>query len=87
MFGIPIDGPASVFCDNESVYKNVGFCDSTLKKKHNSICFHRVCESVASSVCKVYKVDTNYNLADMLTKSLPSPKRKFMRSRIMVVVE
>lgn len=87
MFGIPIDGPASVFCDNESVYKNVGFCDSILKKKHNSICFHRVRESVASSICMVYKVDTNYNLADMLTKSLPPTKHKFMRSRIMVVVE
>ena len=35
MFGIPIDGPSSVFCDNESVYKNDAFSDSILKKKHN----------------------------------------------------
>ena len=23
MFGVPIEGPTNVFCDNESVYKNV----------------------------------------------------------------
>ena len=71
MFGIPIAGPASVFCDNEAVYKNVSFASSTLKKKHNSICFHRVRESIASGICLVYKVASDYNLADMLTKSLP----------------
>ncbi len=85
MFGIPITGPASVFCDNEAVYKNVGFASSTLKKKHNSICFHRVRESIASGICMVYKVHTDYNLADILTKSLPPVKRKFMRSKIMVI--
>ena len=85
MFGIPITGPASVFCDNESVYKNVASVESTLKKKHNSICFHRVRESIASGICVVYKVGSDYNLADMLTKSLPPEKRKFMRSKIMVV--
>ena len=46
MFGIPIVGPSNVFCDNESVYKNASFADSQLKKKHQSICFHRVRECV-----------------------------------------
>ena len=30
MFGIPIDGPANVFCDNEAVYKNTSIPESTL---------------------------------------------------------
>ena len=42
MFGIPVEGPCNVFCDNETVYKNTSFAESTIKKKHNSICFHRV---------------------------------------------
>ena len=25
MFGVPIEGPTNVFCDNESVYKNVPY--------------------------------------------------------------
>ena len=35
MFGIPIMGEANVFCDNEAVYNNSMFAESTLKKKHN----------------------------------------------------
>lgn len=68
MFGIPINGPAQVFCDNEAVYKNSAFAHLTLKKKHNSIFFHRVRECVASGIMCVHKVNTMFNLADILTK-------------------
>jgi hypothetical protein len=44
MFGIPIEGPANVFCDNKSVVTNSTVPTSTLKKKHNSIAYHRVKE-------------------------------------------
>ena len=83
MFGIPILGPCNVFCDNESVYNNSGFAESQLKKKHNSICFHRVRECVAAGILVVHKVDTNYNLSDILTKSLPAAKKKELRGQIM----
>ena len=83
MFGIPIMGHANVFCDNESVYNNVSFAESTLKKKHNSICFHKVRECVASGILFVHKVGSSFNLSDMLTKSLPAKERVAMRSRIM----
>ena len=85
MFGIPIIGPTTVFCDNEAVYKNTTFAESTLKKKHNSICFHRVRECVAAAILAVHKVDSKFNLSDILTKSLPGPLRKEMRGRIMFV--
>lgn len=83
MFGIPVPDPANVFCDNESVYKNVAFAESTLKKKHNSICFHKVRECVAASILIVHKVHTKSNLADILTKSLPALQRLELRKRIM----
>lgn len=82
MFGIPVEGPANVFCDNEAVYKNVSHSESTLKKKHNSICYHRVRECVAAGILVVHKVDSEYNLADILTKALPAPKRLALRERI-----
>ena len=85
MFGIPVLGEASVFCDNEAVYKNTTFAESCLKKKHNSICFHRIRECVAAAILAVHKVDTKFNLADILTKSLPGPLRKQMRERIMFI--
>jgi hypothetical protein len=36
MFGIPIEGPTDVFCDNEAVTKKCGTPESTLKKKHHT---------------------------------------------------
>jgi hypothetical protein len=40
MFGVPIDGPANVFCDNCGVVKNVSIPESTLLKRHNAINYH-----------------------------------------------
>ena len=33
MMGVPLDGPTSVYCDNESVTKNASVPESTLSKK------------------------------------------------------
>ena len=42
MFGVPIDGPAKVFCDNHGVVKNLSILESMLMKKHNAINYHAV---------------------------------------------
>ena len=86
MFGIPIVGPATVFYDNEAVYNNATFAESTLKKKHNSICYHRVRECVAAAILVAHKVGSGFNLSDILTKSLPGLLRKVMRERIMFIL-
>jgi hypothetical protein len=70
MMGIPIDGAANVFCDNKSVVTNSTIPTSTLKKKHNSIAYHRVREAIAAKILQVAKVHTSENLADLLTKPL-----------------
>ena len=81
MFGIPIEEPANVFCDNEAVYKNSAFAESRLKRKHQSICFHLVREAVAAEKIIVHKVDSKDNLADLLTKSVPAHRRKYLKSK------
>jgi hypothetical protein len=75
MFGIPIDGPANVFCDNRGVVKNVSIPESTLMKKHNAINYHTVREAVAAGILRVGKEDGETNLADLLTKVLTGEKR------------
>ena len=45
MFGVTIDGPADVFCDNQSVVTTVSIPSYVLNKKHNYICYHRVREA------------------------------------------
>jgi hypothetical protein len=49
MFGVPIEGPANVFCDNRGVVKNTSMPESTLTKKHNAINYHAVREAAGSS--------------------------------------
>jgi hypothetical protein len=70
MIGVPILGPTNVLCDNKSVVDNSTLPHSTLKKKHNSICYHRVREAVAAKIIRIAHIPTGQNLADMLTKPL-----------------
>jgi len=81
MFGIPIGGPASVFCDNEAVYKNTVAPDSTLRKKHHSIAYHFCREAVAANIIQIAKEGTDTNLADLFIKWLTSKRREFFLER------
>lgn len=81
MFGVPIDGPANVFCDNEAVYQNTVVPESTLKKKHHSIAHHRCREAVAVGTIRVGKEGTLTNLADLFTKVLTADRRGFLLER------
>jgi hypothetical protein len=50
MFGVPINGPANVFCDNRGVVKNASTPESVLQKKHNAINYHAVQEAAAAGI-------------------------------------
>jgi Reverse transcriptase (RNA-dependent DNA polymerase) len=76
MFGVPLDGPTNVFCDNEAVYKNTSLPESTLKKKHHAIAYHRCREAVAAETVRVAKEGTQTNLSDLFTKLLPQSRRE-----------
>ena len=81
MFGIPIDGPTNIYCDNEAVYQNTVIPESTLKKKHHSIAYHRCREAVAAKTIRVAKQGTTKNLADLFTKTLSQSRREFLLER------
>ena len=76
MFGIPIAGPCDMLCDNNAVVQNSQAPHSTLQKKHNSICYHRVREAVAAGTILVHKEDSETNIADLFTKLLPWDRRR-----------
>ena len=84
MFGVPIDGPANIFCDNNGVVKNTTIPESMLAKKHhNAINYHMVREVVAAKIIRVGKEDGMTNLADLLTKVLTADRRRAFCRHIM----
>ena len=50
MVAVPVDGSADILCDNKAVVKNVTMPESTLRKKHTAIAYHRVHEAVAADM-------------------------------------
>ena len=83
MFGVPLEGPANMYCDNEAVFKNATRPESTLKKKHNSIAYHRTREAVAAGIVRIAWEDGRFNLADILTKLMPGPRLRKLISCIL----
>jgi hypothetical protein len=75
MFGIPVDEPAFVYGDNQSVLVNSSMPASTLKKKSQSIAFHFVREGCAADEWRTTYVNTSLNVADLMTKPLAGEKR------------
>ncbi len=80
MMGITLDEPTFVFGDNQSVLANTATPASTLKKKSNAIAYHFVREGCACDEWQTAYINTNDNIADLLTKPLAGPKRsKFVQ--------
>jgi hypothetical protein len=71
MMGIPLDGPAWLFGDNQSVIISSTIPHSSLTKRHNALAYHRVREAVAATVMYFMKVSGKVNVSDIFTKFLP----------------
>ncbi|MEM7375847.1 MAG: Ty1/Copia family ribonuclease HI [Bacteroidota bacterium] len=74
MIGVPIEGPALMLGDNQSVILNTSVPSSILKEKHNAMAYHRVREAVAARIVKFAHIESQENLADCLTKPLDGVK-------------
>ena len=76
MMGIPLDRLANGFCDNNSVVMNTTNPASMLKKKHNSVAYHKGRESTVARTIRFTYEPGKSNLANMLMKILPAKKLK-----------
>lgn len=75
MFGIPVNSPTDVLCDNQACVNNSSKVESVLNKKHCSLAYHATRWAVAAEIIRVGKVNTKDNLADPLTKMLTALQR------------
>ena len=76
MMGVPIEGAANIFADNESVVRSSMNPESTLSKKHVSIAYHLTREAFAANIVNIFFIPSRENLADLLTKVLPCNIRR-----------
>jgi hypothetical protein len=83
MMGVPLDGPADVFCDNQSVVTNTTKPESSLSKKSNAIAYHKARESIAAGTIQITHEDGDTNLADILTKLLAGPRLRELISKLL----
>ena len=81
--GVEVDGPTNLFCDNEAVVTNTTRPESTLKKKHNTIAYHRAHEAQVAGVVRIAKEDGTTNLADFFTKLLPGPRLRELAGKVL----
>jgi len=70
MMGVPLDGPAWLFGDNQSVITSSTIPHSALSKRRNALSYHRVREAVAAKVLYLMQVSGKHNPADVFTKYL-----------------
>ena len=83
MLGCQIKGPVQLLGDNRGMIQNCSLMSSQLKKKHNAIAYHRIRESVACGITKLGHVNSENNLADILTKGLNGQKLHGLTRRLL----
>ena len=76
MMGISCVDPMFIYGDNQSVLANTTIPDSMLKKKSRSITYHFVQEGAPPDEFQTTYINTHENAADLLTKQLPSGKKR-----------
>ena len=70
MLGIPLDGPAWLFGDNQSVITSSIIPHSNLNKRPNALSNHRVREAISAKVLYFIHVEGKNNPSDIMTKFL-----------------
>ena len=68
--------PLFIYGDNKSQVTNSSRPELTLKKKCNSICYHKICELVAMGKSLITDHWTWFNLSDFLTKVTNGVERR-----------
>ena len=75
-FGIPLDQPTTLLCDNDAACKNARHPESKLTKNHNQANFHKSREAVAALIIRVAYEDSPTNILDLFTKVKSAIERK-----------
>jgi hypothetical protein len=70
MLGIGFEERSTMLSDNQSIIINTQLPTSSLKKKHNSVAYHKCREAVAAGIVRTGHINGISNIADLETKPL-----------------
>jgi hypothetical protein len=70
MMGIPLDGPAWLLGDNQSIVTSSTLPHLVLSKQHNALVFHRVRKAIALGIMHLLWIEGKDNASNVLTKPL-----------------
>lgn len=65
-----------MYGDNAAVVMNTCILESTLNKKHHSIYYHIMHESIMAKIMQIGKEDTETKIADVFIKLLHTGKKQ-----------
>ena len=82
--GIPVNNPAYIFGDNQSVLWNTTVPKSSLKKKSCAVAYHICRECVSRLEWLTAYVRTHLNPSDIMTKAVSSIKDKIRKVRMLL---
>jgi hypothetical protein len=85
--GVALYGPALMLGDTMSVVLNTTSPSSELKKKHNTIAYHRVREAIAARIMKFAYSKSEEKVSDVLTKPLSNDKFHYLMKRWLFVCQ
>jgi hypothetical protein len=74
---------STVFEDNQACIAHAVAPKMSPRTKHIGVKYHFFRHHIADGEIEVHYVDTNNQVADMLTKGLPPEKFKFLRRKLM----
>ena len=78
-FNVNFDKPIKMYEDNSGAIAIAKFGNFTKNSKHIEVQYHYINENYENGIIDIIKIDSQFNLADMLTKSLD--KTKFQKNR------
>jgi len=70
MMGMDVEKCSTLLGDNNSVIVNTQLASSSIKKKHNSVAFHKAREAVAAGYVRTGHINSTENPSDVLTKAV-----------------
>ena len=77
-FNVNFDKPIKMY-DNSGAIQITKFGNFTKNLKHIAVQYHYINENDENGIIDIIKIDSQFNLADILTKSLD--KTKFLKNR------